>query len=155
MGGYSLAFCTAELQLISVFTGILALTCGISIACLSLHVTVYALTTSVRCQSDAVFIPGSHIAQLLPNCLFHIMKHSWVMCNQSQHWSRPFAGNTPFDIPNEEFASLNHSYSLLKVVFTWAELLNMCGMRWRADFVISISSLQKPTNLQRLNRDLV
>ena len=55
----------------------------------------------------------------------------------------------------KDFASLNQSYSLLNVVSTWAEVLNMYGMRWIADFVVSISSLQKPANLQRLNKDLM
>ena len=58
-------------------------------------------------------------------------------------------------IPDEEFTSLNQSYSLLKAVFTWVKVLNMCGLRWIADFVICISRLPKPTNLQQLSRDLM
>ena len=63
---------------------------------------------------------------------------------------------TGFDaIPDEEFTSLNQSYSLLIAVFTWAKVLNMCGLRWSADFMICISSLPKPINLQQLSRDLM
>ena len=42
------------------FTWLLAWTCGSIIVWISMHVTVYVLTISVRYQSDAVSIPGSH-----------------------------------------------------------------------------------------------
>ena len=35
--------------------------------------------------------------QPLPNCLCHILKHSWVMCNQCKHLTQSFVGSTPFD----------------------------------------------------------
>ena len=117
---------------------------------------------------------GHTLVRPLPNCWCHILMHSWILCNQCQHWSQPFAGSIPFDLhpmlkdnhhwaqinwckchPNEELASFNQSYSLLKVVFTWVVVLNMCGMRLSADIIISISILQKPSNLRRLNRDLM
>ena len=66
------------------------------------------------------------------------------------------AQQTGFDaIPDEKFTSLNQSYSLLKSDLTWAKVLNMCGMRWSADFVICISSLPKPINLEQLSGDLM
>ena len=69
------------------------------------------------------------------------------MAQENYHWEQ-LAG---FDaIPDEEFTSLNQSYSLLKAVFTWAKLLNTCGMRWSDDFVFCISSLPEPINLQQL-----
>ena len=125
---------------------------------------------------------GQTHAQPLPNCLCDILKNSWVMCNQYQNWSQPYAGSArhlPLTtlcvglhamlqenhhesqlfsvsaIPDEEVTSLHQFYSLLKVVFTWAEVLIMCGMRWSADFVICISSLLKPTHWQQLFKDLV
>ena len=58
-------------------------------------------------------------------------------------------------IPDEEFTSLNQPYSLMKAVFTWVNVLNMCGMGWSADFVTCISSLPTPTNVQHLSRDLM
>ena len=42
-----------------------------------------------------VYIRGKR-AQPLPNCLCNILKNSWVMCNQYQNWSQPYAGSTPF-----------------------------------------------------------
>ena len=39
---------------------------------------------------------GHTHVQPLPNCLCHILKHSWVMCNQCQNRSHPFVGSTPF-----------------------------------------------------------
>ena len=99
---------------------------------------------------------GQTRAQPLPNCLCDILKNSWVMCNQYQNWSQPYAGSTPFatvdpvcrptcHVAGESpWITVIHCYSLMKVVFTWAEVLNMCGMRWSADFVICISSLLKP-----------
>ena len=38
---------------------------------------------------------GHTLTKPLPNCLCHILKHFWVMCNQCQHGSQPFAGGTP------------------------------------------------------------
>ena len=72
------------------------------------------------------------------------------MLQENHHWAQM---NWCLCHPN--WRSLNQSYSLLNVVFIWAEVLNMCGVRWSADFVISISSLQKPTNLQRLSKNLM
>ena len=104
------------------------------------------------------------------------------MHNQCQHWSQTSAGGTPFDPadpvcrPTSHVAGLSplstdklvstpsqmkNSQVSISPTHCWksflpgAEVLNMCGMRWSADFVISISSLQKPTNLQWLNRDLM
>ena len=39
---------------------------------------------------------GQTHAQPLPHCLCDILKNSWVMCNQYQNWSQPYAGSTPF-----------------------------------------------------------
>ena len=39
---------------------------------------------------------GQTRAQPLPNCLCDILKNPWVMCNQYQNWSQPYAGSTPF-----------------------------------------------------------
>ena len=75
-----------------------------------------------------------------------------AMLQENHHESQLFSVSA---IPDEEVTSLHQFYSLLKVVFTWAEVLNMCGMRWSADFVICISSLLKPTNWQQLIKDLV
>ena len=46
----------------------------------------------MRCRNQ-----GYTPVQPLPNCLCHILKHSWVMCNQCKHLSQPFMGSTPFD----------------------------------------------------------
>ena len=75
-----------------------------------------------------------------------------AMLQENHHESQLFSVSA---IPDEEVTSLNQFYSLLKVVFTWAEVLNMCGMRWSVDFVICISSLLKPTDWQQLIKDLV
>ena len=75
-----------------------------------------------------------------------------AMLQENHHESQLFSVNA---IPDEEVTSLHQFYSLLKVVFTSAEVLNMRVMRWSADFVICISSLLKPTNWQQLIKDLV
>ena len=75
-----------------------------------------------------------------------------AMLQENHHESQLFSVSA---IPNEEVTILHQFYSFLKVVFSWAEVMNMCGMRWSADFVICISILLKPTNWQQLVKDLV
>ena len=103
---------------------------------LSLHVRVNDLTVSMWCQRDT---------KVTHWCNLRVGLHP--MAQENYHWAQL----TGFDaIPDEEFTSLDQSYSLLKAVFTWAKVLNTCGMRLGADFVICISSLPKPVNLQQL-----
>ena len=108
---------------------------------------------------------GHTLAQPLPNCLCHILKHSWVTSNQCQPWSQPFVRSTPFYLggfvrrptPNVtgespsstdklvwmpsqmKNASLDQSHSLLKVVFTWAEVLKCVG--WDGMLISSLASV--------------
>ena len=178
---YSLAFRTAELQLILVFTGILSRSCRniiILFHCMWLSTfsssvcnvkgtRVYIRDKHVHNRSQTACaiswkIPGlcaistktghNHMqgARHLPLSILCVGLHA--MLQENHHESQLFSVSA---IPDEEVTSLHQFYSLLKVVFTWAEVLNMCGMRWSADFVICISSLLKPTNWQQLNKDLV
>ena len=119
---------------------------------------------------------GHTLVQSLPNCLCHILQHSWVMCNQCQHWSQSFAGSTSFYpadpvcglTPNvagespsntdklvsmpSEMKNLQVSVSPTHDWKSFSPVRKCCICVWW-DFVVSISSFQKPTNLQRLNRD--
>ena len=116
-----------------------------------------------------------------PNCLCDILKNSWVMCNQYQNWSQPYAGSRPFATVDPVCRPTCHvageppwiivikcryhprwrshkSPPVLLIAesrFHLGEVLNMCGMRWSAGFVICTSSLLKPTNWQQLIKDRV
>ena len=180
---HSLAFRIAELQLILVFTGILSRSQKLqkhyhvsftARDCLRSHHQrvmskgrgVYIRSKHVHNRSQtacAIYwkIPGlsaistktghNHMrVRHLPLSTLCVGLHA--MLQENHHESQLFSVSA---IPDEEDTSLHQFYSLLKVVFTWAEVLNMCGMRWSADFVICISSLLKPTNWQQVIKDLV
>ena len=181
---YSLAFRTAELQLILVFTGILSRSCRNIIMSLSLFTACDCLRSHhqrVMSKGRGVYIRSKHMhnrpqtacaiswknpglcaistktghnhmlgARHLPLSTLCVGLHA--MLQENHHESQLFSVGT---IPDEEVTSLHQFYTLLKAVFTWAKVLNMCGMRWSAGFVICISCLLKPTNWQQLIKDRV
>ena len=134
----------------------------------------------VRCQSDVVSTPGSHTCEtafklLVPYiaaflsyvrsmptlvttiCGEHASYPTDPVCRPTTNIAGESQSNTvklvlmPSQIRNLE-VSITPTHCWMSLSPGW-KCVDMCGMRWSADFVISINSIQKPTYLQRLNRD--
>ena len=152
--------------------------------CLSLHLTVYVCHHQ-RAMSKWWGVYMYTRVTHLRNCLHTGCALSWsipvscviiptlvtTICGENTIWPfrpyvqayTPYCRRTPSIINKlvqcHPIWRICKSQSVLLTAesnfFTWAEVLNMSGMRWSADFFTSISSLKEPTNVQWLNRDLM